>query len=180
MQPVQPIHFQQQAGDGRANHVGECDGRKKHRHEAAPHGHRKPLREVVHDPREEPGFCNAEQKPQHVHAAFALGQGHRHRDETPGQHDAENPQPRSYARQKHVRRHLEEEVANEEDAAADAVGILGDAEVLVHRQCGEAHIDAVKKAGDIEHAQKREQPPRGLCEDLVFHTSPQTCFSIGL
>jgi hypothetical protein len=59
------------------------------------------------------------------------------------------------------------EIADEEDAGAEAVDFRRQAEVPVHCQRRETDIHAVEKIRDVEHAEKRNQPPRGFGEHGV-------------
>ena len=61
--------------------------------------------------------------------------------------------------QRQVARHFQQEVADEEDAGAQAVGLRVDADRLVHLQRGEADIDPVDVADQVGQQQERHQPP---------------------
>src|ERR1700743_1706744 len=67
-------------------------------------------------------------------------------------------------RQNHIARHLEEQIADEEDAGAPAEDLRGETQILVHRQRSEANIDAVEKADGVERHHERDQPPRAFGE----------------
>lgn len=72
--------------------------------------------------------------------------------------------------------HLEEKIADEEDAGAEAVDGLAEAEVGRHLQLGEADVDAVEIGNDVAQHQERHDAP----EDLAVGGSPRFDFSYGL
>jgi hypothetical protein len=55
--------------------------------------------------------------------------------------------------------HLEEEVADKEDACTEAVSLGIDAYRLVHLQCGKADVDPIDVADEIRKQQERHQTP---------------------
>ena len=80
-------------------------------------------------------------------------------------HDASDPEFGAVALQQQVARDLAQAVAEEEDAGADAVGGIAQADIGGHLQLGEADIDAIEKGNDVEQKQKRHQPPGDLVVD---------------
>jgi hypothetical protein len=79
-----------------------------------------PVAEVENDSGKEAGLREAEQEPEDIEADGAAGEGHRDRDEAPGDHDAADPEARSDLVQDDRGGHFEGEVAEEEDARAEA------------------------------------------------------------
>src|SRR5262249_36202987 len=84
---------------------------------------------------------------------------HRHRDESPADHDPRDPEARAHAFEDQVARHLEGEVAEEEDPRAEAVDGLAEAEVLLHLERGEADVHAVEEGDDVEQQGEGWGPP---------------------
>ena len=56
-----------------------------------------------------------------------------------------------------IRRHLEDEVRDKEDAGAEAERGLRQAKVLVHRQRGKADIDAVEIGDEVTDDEERDE-----------------------
>jgi hypothetical protein len=61
--------------------------------------------------------------------------------------------------QREIARHFQDEVADEEDAGAETVGLRIDADRLVHLQRGSTDVDAIDVTNDICRQQKWHQPP---------------------
>jgi hypothetical protein len=100
-------------------------------------------------------------------------EGHRPGDDAPGKHDARDPYPRADFVQNNVRGHLEQKIRKEEDARAEAKRRLGELEVGVHRQFGEADVHPIEIGDEIAEDQEGEESPRQLRDrmsfDFVFH-----------
>src|ERR1700694_946693 len=102
-----------------------------------------PVAEIEDDSREESGVREAEHEPEDIEANRASGEGHRDRDQAPGDHDPTDPEARSDLVQDDRGGHFEGEVAEEEDARAEAERLRRQAYILVHGQRGEAYVDAI-------------------------------------
>ena len=116
-------------------------------------GGRKPVGEIEDDAREEPGLGHAQQKAQHEEADRAGDGGHQPGDDAPRDHDARDPQARADSLQHHVARHLEQRIAEEEDAGAPAVQVGAQAQVLVHGERRKGDVGAIDVRDEI--AQRR-------------------------
>jgi hypothetical protein len=75
-----------------------------------------------------------------------------------------DPDARAEALQREIARHLEQEIAGEEDAGAGAEHRRREAEILVHGESGEADIDAVEEVDRVAEAQEGQEPARGLAD----------------
>ena len=98
------------------------------------------------------------------------------REQSPGQHDARDPQPRADLLQDDVARHLEQEVAPEEGARRHAVDGGIKAQLLVHGERGEADIDAVEIAQEIRHNRERQHAPIDLAHRRLLDGSARHDF----
>jgi hypothetical protein len=99
---------------------------------------------------------------QHVKRDRAADERHGAGNHAPREHDPGDPLPRTEPLQQQVRRHLEDEVGKEEDAGAKPVLRRGQAEVAVHRQGREAHVDPVQIGDEVADHQERHEPGRDL------------------
>ena len=61
--------------------------------------------------------------------------------------------------QRQIAGHLEDEVAKEENARAQAVNCLAELQVVEHLQLGKADVDAVQIGRDVANEQQRQQAP---------------------
>ena len=64
--------------------------------------------------------------------------------------------------------HLEQEIGEEEHAGAEAEHRLADAEIGVHRQLGEADVDAVEIGDEVADDEKRYESPGDLGRRALF------------
>ena len=68
-----------------------------------------------------------------------------------------NPAPRSHAVEDDVARDFEEEVPDEEDAGAQAVHRLAEAQRAQHLQLGEADVHAIEVGGAVAAEQEGDE-----------------------
>jgi hypothetical protein len=78
------------------------------------------------------------------------------------------PNARADLFQDDVARHFEQEVTPEEGAGRHAVSRGIEAEILVHGQRGEADIDTIEIAQEINQTGQRQQPPIDLAHGRSF------------
>ncbi|MNL08880.1 hypothetical protein D3C87_1296170 [compost metagenome] len=143
--------IQDPAGQRSADDARHRNGSHEQRGDPAAPGGGEPVGQVQDDSREEARLRHAEQKPQHIERGRRLNKHHGGRDQAPGNHDAGDPPPGAHAVQDHVARHLEQEIADEEDPRAQAVYRLAERKRVGHLQLGKADIDPVevgKKVAD--------------------------------
>ena len=89
-------------------------------------------------------------------------------DDTPADHDPGNPDPRPDLLEDHIAGDLEQEVADEEDAGAEAVDRIAEVEVDSHPQLGEADVDSVQVGRDVAEEQQGDQAPSNPAVDCCF------------
>jgi len=118
-------------------------------------GGRNPVGEIEDDAREEAGFGDAQQKAHRIEAPLAADEGHGDGDEAPADHDARDPDARAEFLHRQIARHLEQDIAGEKDAGADAEHRRAEAEIVVHGERGEADIDPVEEIDGVAKAEKR-------------------------
>ena len=166
------VEPEQQARDRRADHGGNGNGDGEGGEEPRAIFRRIPVGQIENDAGEEAGFRHAEQEAQHVEAHLAADGRHQRRDDAPGHHDAGDPAAGAEFLQREIARHLEDEIADEEDAGAPGEDQRRELQIRVHGQRGEAEIDAVEIGKEIGQHQKRDQPPRDRADgggfDLAF------------
>jgi hypothetical protein len=162
---IEPKH---QARDRRADHGGDGDRDGKGRKKARAIFRRIPIGQIKNDAGEKAGFGDAEQKAQHIKARLAAHGCHQRRNDAPGHHDARDPAAGAEFLQRQIARHLEDEIADEEDSGAPCEDQRGEFQFGVHRQRGEAEIDAVKIRKEIGQHQERYQPPRDRADSRGF------------
>jgi hypothetical protein len=148
-------------------------GNRRRSHEQG-HGARaldggKPVRQVKDHPWKESRFRQAEQEPQEVETSRARDEHHRGGDDAPGDHDSRDPESGAHALKNEVARHLEEEIAEEEDARSEAEHRGAEVERLVHLQRREPDVDPVQVGHDVEHEHERDQPAADLRQRRAFH-----------
>ena len=68
---------------------------------------------------------------------------------------ARDPEPRSEAFERQIARNFKEEITEEKDPRAPPKHRRGEAEILVHLQCGKADIDAIQVAEKVAERDER-------------------------
>ena len=122
VQSQNAVHGQQCSGNRRSDGDGNGHGGHEECRHAGSVAGRKPVAQVQDDPWEKAGFGSAEQEAQDIETHRPLNKRHGARDDPPGEHDPGNPYPRTDAMQDEIRRHLEQEIADEENAGAETEG----------------------------------------------------------
>jgi hypothetical protein len=129
---------------------------------------REPVGQQQHHAGEEPRFADSEQEAQHVELRRRLHEGDAGGDRAPQDQDARDPLARADARQQHVRRDLEQEVADEGDAGAEAVDDVGELQRLLHLQLGEADVDTINDRDDVDQEEQRQVAQRDAPEQRQY------------
>ncbi len=97
------------------------------------------------------------------------------RDDSPGDHDPADPLASTPALDQECAGDLENEIADEEYPHAETECRLGEPERLeigLHRELGEADVDAVDVGDHIAYEQDREEPDVGFGSGAVQRASP--------
>src|SRR5438105_4948477 len=130
-----------------------------------------PIGKVQYKTGEEACLGKTEQKPYGHETVRANCEGGTTRDDTPGDHDPRDPQPGADLFENEIAGHLEQDIAPEERTRSHAVPGGIEADVLVHRQCGEAHVDAVEITEEISQHRKRQDAQIDLAHCGLFDRS---------
>ena len=178
-QPL-PARMATHAGKGRhdparqrrPDQAGQRQADQEQRHDLAAHARGIPVGQVQHDAGKEPRLGHAQQKAQHIELHGRAHEHGRARDQAPGDHDPRDPQPRAHARQHQVAGHLEEDVAHEEQARTQAVDRLAEAQVLLHLQLGQPHVDAVQIGGQVAQAEEGHEAATSRARTAAAAPSP--------
>ena len=85
-------------------------------------------------------------------------------DDSPGDHDARDPAPRADPLEDQIRGHFEHKVPDEEDAGAEGVHRIVDAQRGIHRELREAHVHSIQIADDEQDDQQGQQAAAHPCE----------------
>ena len=86
------------------------------------------------------------------------------RDQAPADHDARDPASRAEAVEREIARHLAQRVGQEEQTRGKAELRVGDPEIGVHGERGDADRGAVEIIEEIGDGEQRQEAPRGLPE----------------
>ena len=159
-EPVHSCHrLQDPTGDRPTDHA--CDGNPGHeqRDDRGPSVGRVPVGQIQDHPGEKTRLRDTQQKAQDVKSCRRSHEQHRGRDHRPGQHHARDPQARPDAVQHDVARDFEEEVADEENAGAQAVDRLAEPQIAQHLQFREADVHPIEIGRDVAGEQQRDQAP---------------------
>ena len=163
------VHLQQHAADRTADQRGQGNpDQEPGQHPRAVLG-RKPGGEKERHARKEPGFRDPEQKTQAVKAVRPDHESGRRRHHAPADHDAGEPAPRAETIEHQVARHLEQRIAEKEDARGKPELGRRQPKLLVHGQRGKAKTGAIEIVEEIGDGQKRHEPQRGLPNGALQH-----------
>ncbi|MNK86877.1 hypothetical protein D3C87_1067990 [compost metagenome] len=167
----QAVHAVHRAHDEAGQRAADHAGNRKRGHEQAVDAgaavSREPVGQVQHHAREEARLENPQQEAQRVELPRRLDEDHRHRGQAPKNGDARQRLARADLLQQQVARHLEQEVADEENPRAQAVHGLAELQVLEHLELGEAHVDAVDPGQDEQEYEEWDQAHGDLAVRLV-------------
>ena len=110
-------------------------------------------------PGKKPGLGDAEEEAQHDELLEVLHPGEQQRDDAPADHDAREPAAGAELVQREVGGHLEQDVADEEDARGEPELGGAEAEVFVHAVGGgEADRGAVEVVDEEHQRHERHEP----------------------
>ena len=154
----EPVEAQERGGDDRAEHVGRGDRGHEHRDGLRPVALPEPVSQVDDDAGEEARLGDAEEEPDPVELRRARDEPGERRQGAPRDQARPDEDARAPQLEQHRRRHLQQEISDEEDAGAEAEDGVREAELAGHLQRGEAHVDADRVVEDVEHEQERQQP----------------------
>ncbi len=148
--------------------LGAHDLRDGGRHEeegegARPVAAREPVGEVDDHPGIEAGLRQAQQEPHEVEVERRPDGGGERGHDAPGDHDAGDPEAGAPLLDDERARDLEEEVAQEEDAGAEADDRVVEAGQLPgHGELGDGHVRAIDERDDVGDEADREETQVGL------------------
>ena len=120
------------------------------------------------DDRIEARFGRAEQEPADIELRLAPHECHETADNPPTDHDPGNPDPGAVALGDQRPRHLEEDIAQEENPRAHPENLGGKPHVPVHGQCRVSHVDPVE-VGDDRGEEEGEDDVQILAQQQAFH-----------
>src|ERR1700737_194412 len=167
-QSERAVESEQEVGDRRTDHGGNRDGDGEGGEKAGAIFRRVPIGQIENDARKETGFRHAEQKAHCVEAPDPADDRHQCGDDTPGHHDPRDPAAGAEFFERQIARHLEDEIADEEDAGAPCEHRRREFQLGIHGQRGEAEIDAIEIGKEIRQHQERNQPPRDRADRRGF------------
>ena len=181
MQAEHAVHAQKTAGNRPGDHHGDGLRKDEQPQNLAPVAHREPLGDVVQNARKETGFGHPQQKTHHIKTVRPLHKGHANGDGAPGDHDAGKPASRAEALKHQVAGDFHQEVTDEEQARAQAIGGVANADVGPHVQFGEAHCRAIHVGNQVEQDQKGNQFERDATNkpEFLAHETVSHCFCYG-
>ncbi len=148
----------QRGRQGAAHDAADRPG-QEHDGDRAPHPRGAvPARQVPDHAGREAGLEHAEQEAHRVEHRHVAHEQHAGRGDAPQAQDPAEGAARTDPRQQQVAGHLEQHVADEEDAGAHPVGGIRQRQVLLHLQLREADVDAVQVGEQVAEQQERQQP----------------------
>ena len=117
------------------------------------------MREVDDDARKETGFGDTEEKPHNVELHGRPDKCRAGRDQAPGDQNPREPFARAPAFDEQRAGNFQREIAEEEDADAQAEDFVGELQVAGHAQLREADIGPVEISHQINEDHQRHDAP---------------------
>ena len=108
-------------------------------------------------PGKNPASAIAEQDAHRVEAPLSDDEHHRHRDEAPDDHDSGDPDASADSLQDQIARYLEQAVAQKEEAAAQPVGGVAQAQIPLKFGRSEPDVDPVDVRDHVAEEHERDQ-----------------------
>ena len=176
---VHPLH------DAAGQRPGDDPGDGRRGHEDGDHlstlCRRVPEGQVQDDAGEEAGLEGAEQEAQHVELHRRGHEHHARGDDAPAEHDSQQRLARADLLEHQIAGHFEEEVADEEDAGAQAVDGVAEGQRLLHLQLRVADVDAVEVGDEVADDQQRHDAPADLRKHRLVarRVRPAACHRVG-
>ncbi|MND73681.1 hypothetical protein D3C80_652610 [compost metagenome] len=130
---------------------------------------RKPQRQVIENTRGKASFHRPDNETQRVELPFSGDEGHHRRGQPPGDHDAGNPAARADLVQHQVAGHFEQHIANHEQAGAQAIGGIAEAQVSLQLELGKTDVDAVEKGEQVADHNQWHEAPGDFTDQGLFH-----------
>ena len=163
------VEIEQEAGDQGAQDVGKRDCRHEDADDPGPVVRREPPGQVKDDAGKEAGLGNAEHEAERIEGRWSGDECGAAGYDAPGDQDPRDPHPRADLAQQDVAGHFEDEVADEEYAAAETIDSGGETQHLVHGEGGEADIHPVEIGDEVACDQHRQQPAGDARHGLAFN-----------
>ena len=178
--PQHAVHLaEDQARDRRADQAGHRRREEQHRRRAAAVAFREPQRQVVQHPRREARLHRADDEAQRVELPLGGDEHHGRRREPPRDHDACDPAPCADAVQQQVAGHLEDHVADHEQAGAESVGRVAQGQRALQLELREADVDAVEEREQVADHDQRHESPGDFADQRVMLEQPDVGFGGG-
>ncbi len=165
--PSTPFIFSTRRRDRRADDHGHRRGHHEERARPRALGRRKPVREEQHHAGKEAGFGDAEDDAGHHERPRVVHEHRRHRDESPADHDARDPQPRADTLEDEVARDFEQAVTEEEQARGQAVLCRGEPEFALEIRRDEPDVHPIDVGDDVADERERDEAALHAREDAT-------------
>jgi hypothetical protein len=156
-QAEEAVELHEGARERAADDVRERQAHVEQRGRLRPAAAREPVGEVQDHAREEAGLGDAEEEAEDVEHRRPRGEHEQRGHDAPGHHDPRHPPSRSDLVHDQVRGHLEDRVADEEQAGPEGVGRGREPGVDLEGLLGEADVGAIDERDDVHQQQERQQ-----------------------
>ena len=181
LQTQDAIHAQQAAGHGPGDHHGDRLRQDKQAQDLAAMADREPLGDVVQHARKESRFGDPQQETHDIEAVRPLHKGHANGDGAPGDHDPGKPAPGAETLEHQVAGDFHQEIANEKQPGAQAIGGIANADIRAHVQLGKAHRGTIYISNQVQQDQEGNEFKRNATNkpEFLAHETVSHCFCYG-
>src|SRR5215467_13342628 len=145
---AQPAQLEQRPGCRRSDYLGDRYRSHEHRDGLCPVLVTEPVGEINDYSREETRLCRTQQKAYPIKLSRGMYEPGQDCQNPPTYHHASNPFSRAPLFDQNASWYLQQEITDEEDAAARSNDVWSKPEIAGHPQCGKADVDPVQVGYD--------------------------------
>ena len=144
------------------DHSGDGNCRHKPGDDLGTPSRREPVSQIKNDAWKKTSLGKSKQEPHGIKRGDGIHEKSCSGDNSPGDHDAGNPQTCADLFQQQIAGYLEDQITKEKNARSKALNRVAERQIVLHLQLGEAHIDTIEIGGDVTNKEQRQQTQRDL------------------
>src|SRR5207245_10348622 len=123
------------------------------------------MSQVHDDSRQETGFRRTYQKTHEIKLPGRVDEGHQHRHQSPGNHDASDPLACAPSFHNERAWDFQQKIPEEENPRSKANYTIAEHKGMGHLQRRGANVHSIEKANDVAQEEKRHHSPRDEMTD---------------
>src|SRR6202044_2803509 len=105
-----------------------------------------------------------------VRTGGSMDEPHKHRDDSPRDHDAGDPPPGTPALDDERSGNFQQNVADEKDSRAQTKHPVAESQIMRHFECRVGDVYAVQESNDVEQPEEGQQTKRDPAPRALLHS----------